>query len=51
MKILGERPAGLPRRQSAILSFVGSDPDTFCAIMAIARTESHFDTDAVGTTE
>lgn len=34
--------------QSAIFELCGSDPDTFCAIMAIARTESHFDTDAVG---
>lgn len=34
--------------QAAILELCGSDPDTFCAIMAIARTESHFDTDAVG---
>lgn len=34
--------------QSAIFELCGSDPDTFCAIMAIAMTESHFDTDAVG---
>lgn len=34
--------------QTAIFELCGSDPDTFCAIMAISKTESHFDTDAVG---
>ena len=34
--------------QSAIFELCGSDPDTFCAIMAIAWVESRFDTDAVG---
>lgn len=47
VKILGSVPLDA-QTQSAIFELCGSDPDTFCAIMAIARTESHFDTDAVG---
>ena len=34
--------------QTAIFELCGSDPDTFCAVMAISKTESNFDTDAVG---
>ena len=34
--------------QAAILELCGGDQDTFCAIMAIAKTESRFDADAVG---
>lgn len=47
VKILESVPLDA-QTQSAIFELCGSDPDTFCAIMAIARTESHFDTDAVG---
>lgn len=42
VKILESVPLDA-QTQSAIFELCGSDPDTFCAIMAIARTESHFE--------